>query len=224
MADAPAVAASGAGALWQLAAIAVGAFAVGSIPFGVVVSRAFFGRDIRSAGSGNIGAANALRTLGKAGGAAVLLLDALKGFVPAWLALSLAGRGDGALQAAPVLAGAVAGLAALLGHCYSPWLRLRGGKGVATHLGVLFALWWPAGIAFVAAWAAVGLTSGYSSAGSLAATLVAVAALWLGLGPLGFGYGAAAALVIFWRHRENIARLRAGTENPMNLVKKRTST
>ena len=190
----------------------VAAFLLGSIPFGVVVGRLFFHSDIRRSGSGNIGAANALRTFGKGGALAVLMLDALKGFAPAWWALL-----DYAPPPVAMAVAALGGFAALLGHCYSPWLGWRGGKGVATHLGVVFALSWQSGLAFIVAFAIAALPTGYSSLGSLTATVVAAASLWYFVGPAGLAYGLAAGAVIFWRHRENIARLREGKEHRMNL-------
>ena len=203
-----------------LLAACIGAFFLGSIPFGIIVGKLLFRKDIRASGSGNIGAANALRTLGKSGAALVLLLDAAKGFVPAGVPMLAAQSAPMEARALFNVIAAAAGFAALLGHCYSPWLRFRGGKGVATHLGVLFALSWPVGLLFIVVWAAAALSSGYSSAGSLVATLVSAAALWMALGPVGLGYGAAAAAVIVWRHRENIARLRMGTEHRMSLRKR----
>ncbi|HTW85376.1 MAG TPA: glycerol-3-phosphate 1-O-acyltransferase PlsY [Candidatus Sulfotelmatobacter sp.] len=191
------------------AAAVVVAFVVGAIPFGVLVSRAFYGTDIRSRGSGNIGAANALRTLGRRGAIAVLALDALKGFAPTLAAYALGGP----------IAAASAGFAATLGHCYSPFLGFRGGKGVATYFGVLFALWWPAGLAFAAIWVAVVLTTGYSSVGSMLAAVAMGAVLWLGLGWTGVVYGVVSALFIIARHRENLDRLRRGTENRLSLLK-----
>ena len=208
------------GSLAFAAAWCVLAFFFGSIPFGLVVGRAFFRTDIRASGSGNIGAANALRAYGRGGALAVLLLDALKGFVPAAVPFGVAALGG----SAPATVAAAAGFAALLGHCYSPWLGFRGGKGVATHLGVLFALAWPVGVAFIAVWAVAALSTAYSSVGSLTATVLSIAGLWLVLGPVGLAYGVAAAAVIVWRHRENLARLRDGSENRMRLFKKRTST
>lgn len=208
------------GFLALAAAWCVLAFLFGSIPFGLVVGRAFFRTDIRASGSGNIGAANALRAYGRGGALAVLLLDALKGFVPAAVPFGVAALGGGA----PAAVAAAAGFTALLGHCYSPWLGFRGGKGVATHLGVLFALAWPVGVAFIAVWAVAALSTAYSSVGSLTATVLSIAGLWLVLGPMGLAYGVAAAAVIVWRHRENLARLRDGSENRMRLFKKRTST
>jgi acyl phosphate:glycerol-3-phosphate acyltransferase len=185
------------------------AYAVGSIPFGVLVSRAFFGRDLRTAGSGNIGAANALRTLGKRGALAVLALDMLKGFAPTLAASALGG---------PV-AGAATAFAAVIGHCYSPFLGFRGGKGVATHFGALFALWWPAGIAFALVWLAAVVGTGFSSVGSMLASVAMGPVLWFGIGPAGLAYGIISAIFIGVRHRENIDRLRRGTENRLSLMK-----
>lgn len=199
--------------LLALVISAVVGFAVGAIPFGVLVSRAFFGTDLRREGSGNIGAANALRTLGKRGAAAVLALDALKGFAPTLAAGFAAGP----------TAAAVAGLAAVAGHCWSPFLGLRGGKGVATLFGSLFALWWPAGCAFTAVWIATAVASGYASLASIVAALAMVPVLWFGLGSPGMIYGFIAAVLVLVRHRENIERLRLGTENRLSLLKaKRT--
>ena len=189
------------------------AFAVGSVPFGVLISRAFYGTDIRQAGSGNIGAANALRTLGRRGAIVVLALDALKGFAPALAAGALGGP----------LAASAAALAAIVGHCWSPFLGFKGGKGVATAFGALFALWWPAGLAFVVVWIAAVVATGYASVGSMLASIAMAPVLWFVLGPIGLAYGILSAILIVTRHRENIERLRRGTENRLSLLKaKRT--
>jgi glycerol-3-phosphate acyltransferase PlsY len=189
------------------------AFVVGAVPFGVLVSRAFYGTDIRSAGSGNIGAANALRTLGRRGAALVLALDALKGFAPALAAGALGGT----------LAASAAALAAIIGHCWSPFLGFKGGKGVATAFGALFALWWPAALAFGVVWIAVVVATGYASVGSMLASIAMAPVLWFGLGPIGLAYGILSAILIVTRHRENVDRLRRGTENRLSLLKaKRT--
>ena len=135
-----------------VAAVVV-AFFVGAIPFGVLVSRAFYGTDIRKSGSGNIGAANALRTLGKRGAIAVLALDALKGFAPTLAAMALGGP----------IPGTLAAVASVVGHCWSPFLGGKGGKGVATYFGALFALWWPAGLAFMLVWVAIVIACGFAS-------------------------------------------------------------
>lgn len=186
----------------------VAAFLVGSIPSGVIVSRIFFRIDLREQGSGNIGAANALRTLGKLPAVAVLVLDILKGGIPTAFAAGSAGDVFPWLPAA-------AGAAAILGHVYSPWLGWRGGKGVATHLGVTIALAWPAAVAFCVVWLAAVMLTNYSSVGSLAGTLISAFLLWPLAGSWAGAYGAFAFLLILFTHRGNVARLRAGTENPL---------
>jgi glycerol-3-phosphate acyltransferase PlsY len=191
------------------AGLVVASFFAGAIPFGIVVSRLFFRRDLRAEGSGNIGAANALRSLGKGGAVAVLLLDGLKGALPV-----VAGRAlDG-----PALA-ACAAFAAIAGHCFSPFLGFRGGKGVATNFGAAIAFAWPAGAAFAALWLATVLVSGYSSAGSMLAGFAMVPALWLLAGRTAGLYALAAAILIAFMHRGNIARLRAGTESVLPLFR-----
>jgi glycerol-3-phosphate acyltransferase PlsY len=191
---------NGWGVVWLVCA-----FFVGSIPFGVIVASIFYRSDIRREGSGNIGAANALRSYGKTAGIAVLALDVLKGFFATWITAPFGGAGPEA----------VAGLCATLGHCYSPWLGFKGGKGVATWLGVLLALQPLAALSFAIVWIAIVVPSRYASLGSLVATLVSGAVLWWLEGQalvIGLVVLAATAL-IFWKHRENIARLRAGREN-----------
>jgi len=187
----------GAAVLWAL----VG-YGLGAIPFGIVLARVFGLGDLRQIGSGNIGATNVLRTGSKAAAALTLILDAAKGAVAVWIARAMGGEA----------AAQIAALMALIGHCYPVWLSLRGGKGVATFIGLWLALAWPVGLAACATWAATAALTRISSAAALAAAaLVPVWAL-----PLGSGHAGLLALVlgvvIFWRHRENIARLRAGTE------------
>ncbi len=185
----------------------IGAFLIGSIPFGYLVGRLFYRTDIRKQGSGNIGAMNALRSLGKGGAVTVLLLDALKGFAPALLAV-----------AHSELLGAIAAGAAVLGHCFTPWLGFRGGKGVATSFGALFALCWPAGLVAVAGWIAGAALTRYSSVGSMLGSVLAPFAVWLFTGsPAETLFAVFAALLIVYTHRENIGRLRAGTEGPIRL-------
>ena len=183
--------------------VAVIAFLAGSIPFGVFIGR-MYGVDIRAKGSGNIGAANALRTLGKGAGAAVLVLDAAKGAIGVLIGVH-AGQ-DPWLPA-------LGGLAAVCGHCYSPWLGWRGGKGVATNLGAIFAFAWPAGVSFVLVWLVAVAATGYSSVGSLAASIIVPLALWRFAGLPGLAYGIAAAVIIIVAHRANIERLREGQEH-----------
>lgn len=200
------------------AAIAIAAaiaFAIGSIPFGYLIGRFFYRTDIRAQGSGNIGAMNALRTIGKRGGAAVLVLDALKGFVPVFLAVRYGGGAAGSIVAA----------AAVLGHCYSPWLGWRGGKGVATSFGAIFGLSWAAGLTAVGGWIVGALITQYSSVGSMLGSAVAPFALWaFTRSPAETLYGAAAAIFIAYTHRENLVRLRAGTEGPIRAFKRKVQS
>lgn len=192
---------------------AVGSFLIGSIPFGYLIGRFAYRTDIRKSGSGNIGAMNALRTLGKTGAIAVLLLDAIKGAVPVLAVLG----GHGSQTVA-----SVAAAFAVLGHCFSPWLGWKGGKGVATSVGAIFALSWPAGLVVVLGWVvgALAITK-YSSVGSMLANAVAPFALFYFTRSWAeAAYGVFVALLIAWTHRENIGRLRTGSENRISLSKK----
>jgi glycerol-3-phosphate acyltransferase PlsY len=195
------------------AALVVASFFIGAIPFGLVVSWLFFRRDLRTEGSGNIGAANALRSLGKGGAIAVLVLDALKGALPI-----AAGRWLGSEELA-----LTAAFAAILGHCFSPFLNFRGGKGVATNLGAVLAIAWPAGAGFAAIWLAVVLLTGFSSAGSMLASIAMAPALWYLTGTPGGIYGLGSAALIVFMHRGNIARLREGTESVLPLFRPKSS-
>lgn len=189
----------------------VAAFLIGSIPFGYLIGRAFYRTDIRAQGSGNIGAMNAMRSLGKRGAAAVLILDALKGFVPVALMQRFV-PGD--------LAVALAAALAVIGHCYSPWLGFKGGKGVATSIGALFGIAWPVGLIAIAGWIAGAALTRYSSVGSMLAAIVAIPALWLFThSPVLALYSLLIAALIVYAHRENIERLRSGTENRIRLGK-----
>lgn len=191
--------------------LGVAAFFLGSIPFGLIVGRLFYNSDIRASGSGNIGAANALRSYGKGGGGAVLVLDALKGALAAVLC---------GLVAQSAAWEAFGAFAAVLGHCYSPWLRFRGGKGVATWLGALAVIAWPLALAFIALWLVVVVPTRWASLGSLSATVLSAAGLWVESGDASLGvWAAAAAAVIVWKHRENIGRLAAGRENKISFGK-----
>lgn len=184
-------------ALW--AAIA---YVLGSIPFGVLLSRVFGLGDLRQIGSGNIGATNVLRTENKPAAALTLVFDAAKGAVAVLLARAAAGE-DAAQLAA---------LAAFLGHCFPIWLRFKGGKGVATFLGIVLALSWPVGLACCATWLAVAVLARYSSLSALmAAGLSPLWAIFLGY-PAGFVLLLVLAALIYGRHWANIQRLRAGTE------------
>ncbi len=185
-----------------LAVTAVLGYLLGSIPFGVLIARALGLGDLRRIGSGNIGATNVLRTGNKGAAAATLILDAAKGGVAVLVARALAGE-DAAM---------VAGLAAFLGHLFPVWLGFRGGKGVATFLGVLLAFAWPVGLAACATWLATAVAFRFSSLSALAAA--ASAPLWfLLLGPSGAAWlGLVLGLLVILRHRANITRLLAGTE------------
>ena len=175
----------------------------GSIPFGLLITRALDLGDIRTIGSGNIGATNVLRTGNKGAAAATLLLDALKGAIPVLLA--------GAVTEAPQPP-ALAALGAFLGHLFPVWLGFRGGKGVATFLGVTLALAWPVGLIACATWLATARLTRISSLAALAAA--GLTPLWLAvLGPRDIIWlGVALALLVFLRHGANIRRLLAGTE------------
>ncbi len=174
----------------------------GSIPFGVILTRLAGTQDLRSVGSGNIGATNVLRTGNKALAAATLLGDMLKGTAAVLIALYFSGPNHALL----------AGLGAFLGHLFPVWLRFKGGKGVATYIGVLLGLAWPAALAFCAIWLAVAAVTRYSSLAALiasAATPAVLLATSSGLEPVLFGV----LTVILWiTHRDNIARLLQGTE------------
>ena len=181
---------------------AVLGYLIGSIPFGVVVARAMGLGNLREVGSGNIGATNVLRTGSKSAAIATLLLDGAKGAVVLLCARAFAGED----------AAQVAALTAMIGHCYPVWLKFNGGKGVATFLGIMLALAWPAGIAACVVWLiAAGLTR-MSSMGGLAAAAAS------GILTVLSGHGTAYLLctvltvIVFWRHRANITRIRAGTE------------
>lgn len=182
------------------AAIVLGYF-LGSIPFGVILTRAAGAGDLRQIGSGNIGATNVLRTGRKGLAAATLLLDLAKGAAAVLIAGALFPGG-----------GVLAGLGAFLGHCYPVWLRFRGGKGVATLMGIVVALHWPAGLVYAALWLGMLAVLRISSlAGMTAAVSAPVSAAFFGrldLVPLLL----ALALIVLWKHRENIERLLSGTE------------
>ena len=175
----------------------------GSVPFGLLLTRAGGLGDVRSIGSGNIGATNVLRTGRKDLAAATLLLDALKGTAAVLLARWFAG-GD---------CGLAAGVGAFLGHIFPVWLGFRGGKGVATFLGVLLGLAWPVALVFALVWLAVAAATRYSSSAALAASLASpVAMAFWAPGRVVFWVAAMAAL-LWWTHRENIRRLLAGQES-----------
>jgi glycerol-3-phosphate acyltransferase PlsY len=185
-----------------LVLVAVLAYLLGSVPFGLVITRALGLGDLRSIGSGNIGATNVLRTGNKGAALATLLLDAGKGGIAVLIARGLLGAD----------AGQLAGLAAVMGHLFPVWAGFKGGKGVATFLGTLIALSWPVGLAACATWAVTAAIWRVSSLAALVAAASSV--LWMLILDDGqmVALGAVLTLLVFERHRANIARLRAGTE------------
>jgi glycerol-3-phosphate acyltransferase PlsY len=186
---------------WLPLAFVLG-YLLGSIPFGLVLTQLAGTQDLRSIGSGNIGATNVLRTGRKGLAAATLLLDMLKGTV----AVIIAGYYSSAEAAM------LAGLGAFLGHLFPVWLNFKGGKGVAVYIGILIGLFWPAAVMFCVVWLATAVITRYSSLSALLASLITPILLWW------LGHAAMAALfavltvLLFYMHRANISRLRAGTE------------
>jgi glycerol-3-phosphate acyltransferase PlsY len=188
--------------LYVLGALVVG-YLFGSIPSGYLLARAAGLGDVRAIGSGNIGATNVLRTGNKGLAALTLILDALKGAVPVWLTLHYLGLYPAML----------AGLGAFLGHLFPVWLGFKGGKGVATYIGVLLGLAWEGVIVFAIAWLLVAFVTRFSSLAALvAAVAVPVALVFLGRLELAELFAVMSALV-FIKHRPNIERLVAGTES-----------
>lgn len=183
-------------------------YLLGSIPFGLLLTKAAGLGDVRSIGSGNIGATNVLRTGNKGLAAATLLLDALKGTVAVLIVDDVARR-LGGFDAFHY--GHIAGLGAFLGHIYPVWLKFLGGKGVATFIGVLIGMHLPAAIVFGIVWLGVAVVSRYSSLAALCAT-VAVVLYYLVTGWAGVTVVAIMAALIFLKHHANIRRLRDGQE------------
>ena len=179
------------------------AFALGSIPFGLLIARLGGKGDIRTIGSGNIGATNVLRTGNKKLAALTVLLDGLKGTVPVALANHFLGL-DAAI---------LAGLGAFLGHLYPVWLRFKGGKGIATFAGISLGYSWHVLLPFAVVWIAMAVIFRYSSLAALVASVATtVAIFFVGLPKLGILY-IVLTILVFWKHRQNISRLLAGTES-----------
>ncbi|KKW93054.1 MULTISPECIES: glycerol-3-phosphate 1-O-acyltransferase PlsY [Sphingobium] len=187
-------------------------YLLGSIPFGLLLTRFTGAGDLRKIGSGNIGATNVLRTGRKGLAAATLLLDLAKGAAAVLIGAALVDGG-----------GPMAGAMAFIGHCYPLWLRFAGGKGVATMMGVVTALYWPAGIVFAVVWLAALFGTKWSSVGGMSAAVSAPVSMWcfgrIDLVPVAL----ALALIVLWRHRENIARLAKGMEPKVGASKKSAS-
>jgi glycerol-3-phosphate acyltransferase PlsY len=183
-------------------AFAIG-YLLGSIPFGLILTRLGGTQDIRSIGSGSIGATNVLRTGRKSLAAGTLLLDALKGTVAVVIAGYIAGPN----------AAMLAGLGAFLGHLFPVWLKFRGGKGVAVYIGVMLGLFWPAAVVFCLLWLATAFTARYSSLSALVASFITpLFLLWFGQPALA-ALAAVLTLLLFFAHRENIKRLQSGKES-----------
>jgi glycerol-3-phosphate acyltransferase PlsY len=182
-------------------AAALGYF-LGSIPFGLVVTKLAGTQDIRTIGSGNIGATNVLRTGRKGLAAATLILDALKGTIAVIIAGSVGGP----------YAAMIAGLFAFLGHLFPVWLGFKGGKGVAVYIGIMLGLFWPAAVVFCLAWLACAFASRYSSFSALTASAITPIFLWWAKAtPLAI-LATMLTLLLWFMHRENIQRLLKGTE------------
>lgn len=202
------------GASWpSLALLCAAAFLVGSIPFGLLVGRVLRGVDLRHVGSGNIGAANAFRSLGPFYGVLVLLLDAVKGFLPVLLAgrmFALLSAGQGP---APATAEVWVGLCAIVGHNNSVFLGFKGGKGIATMFGVLLALSPPATLIAALVWGGVIALTRYASVASLAAaTSIPLTFMAYGAPTAHVVFGMLACVLAYWRHRGNLANLAQGRE------------
>jgi glycerol-3-phosphate acyltransferase PlsY len=189
------------GSPFLLSAIVVG-YLLGSIPFGLILTRLGGAGDLRSIGSGNIGATNVLRT-GRYGLAALTLIgDALKGTAAVLLGARFGPE-----------AAAIAGLGAFLGHVFPIWLRFKGGKGVATFLGVWLGLYWPVALAFAIVWLSVAAITRYSSLAALSASLAVPLSLYATGRPAHAVLAAAMAALLWWKHAANIRRLANGTES-----------
>lgn len=189
-------------AIPMLVIIAAAAFLLGGIPFGLVMAKVFGLPDPRGVGSGNIGATNVLRTGSKPAALATLILDSSKGLIAVIAARVIAGED----------AAQIAGLCAFLGHIFPVWLNFKGGKGVATFLGTLLGMAPLLGLAAMGLWLVTFLVSRISSLSALVAAACApLAAVVVGAGQASF-VAFAMALIVFWAHRENLKRLRNGTE------------
>ena len=196
--------------MFQLIAALLG-YAFGSIPFGLLLTRAAGLGDVRKIGSGNIGATNVLRTGNKKIAILTLLCDGLKGTIPVLITTHFWGL--------PIAVFAAFG--AMLGHIFPVWLGFKGGKGVATFIGVLFGLYWPLGLVFAALWLALAFAFKYSSLAALASSItLPIIALYLNQKELALPIALLVALIWFM-HRANIQRLLSGTESKINLSSKK---
>ena len=181
----------------------------GSVPFGLILTRLAGTQDLRTVGSGNIGATNVLRTGRKGLAVATLLGDALKGTAAVVLCGYLGGPN----------AAMLAGLGAFLGHLFPVWLKFRGGKGVAVYIGILLGLFWPGAIFFCLVWLATAFAFRYSSVAAFVAAVLTPIMLWALSHTALAALSAVLTLLLFYTHRENIARLRAGSESKIGAKK-----
>jgi glycerol-3-phosphate acyltransferase PlsY len=183
--------------------VAIAAYLLGSVPFGMVLAKLMGLGNLRDIGSGNIGATNVLRTGNKLAAVLTLIFDAGKGAVAVLIARAV--FGEAAAQ--------IAALASFLGHCFPVWLGFKGGKGVATFLGILLALFWPAGIAACLTWLITAVVSRISSLSALVASAASILWVWLLGMPSAVALMIVLAALIWWRHSENISRIIAGQES-----------
>ena len=198
---------------------AIVGYLLGSIPFGLLITRAAGEGDVRQIGSGSIGATNVLRTGRRELAALTLLLDALKGFAAVMLARTILQSLFPSDPTTALYTTYVAAIAAFVGHCFPVWLGFKGGKGVATMIGVLFALAWPVGLIFCAVWLLIAFTQRISSVSAITAAVTApifaYVSFLMGWAPEGLAFALVVALLsilLIVRHSSNIARLMAGTE------------
>ncbi len=206
----------------QFVAVFVISFLLGSVPWGLVISKVFYKKDLREVGSGNIGTTNAIRAMGKVGGYAVFVLDfgkgLLSGFIGMWIA-----QAAGFDQALVGISTSVAFFGCVYGHIFSPWLKFKGGKGIAVAIGCLFVTFGPIpAIIELAIFAVLVVTTKYVSVGSMAAALACpLLSLWVFWGNwIAVLFCSITGLTVFWAHRGNLARLREGTENRIGSKKK----
>lgn len=209
-------------AVWIMPVVFLATFLLGSIPWGVIVGRIAYKKDIRKEGSGNIGTTNAMRTLGKGAGVAVFLLDFGKGLLSGYIGLifsnNIIALADW-LVCAPL---GVAVLGCVWGHIFSPWLGFQGGKGIAVAIGaIIFAFGWLGALIEVALFAVLVVLTRYVSVGSIAAAVICpFLALWLHFGQWAFVICVTvAALTVIWAHRSNIVRLSNGKEHRIGAAK-----
>ncbi len=195
--------------IFEIIAVVLSAYIIGSIPTGYIIVKAFTGQDIRTIGSGSTGATNVKRVMGKKWFFITLLLDAFKGALPVILAACFA-KTFTSIGLLPVLAA----VAVILGHSKSIFLKFTGGKSVASGVGTILALNWQVGLIIAAIWAIVTFFTRYVSVGSITALILSPLLMWAFKAPLAYVvYCALGALYIVWLHRSNIQRLIKGEEN-----------